>query len=140
MTGEQQMAQEALFYELSPERHVPNDHWVRAIDRFVDLSDLCAQARVMVAPIADISAMPESCSFFCTASASPARPGCSRPWRNYTCDKSVAGFCGPTETAQYLGRPRPGDPFRQPEGMNQVEAIQRDGSVHAVAFTPNART
>jgi VIT1/CCC1 family predicted Fe2+/Mn2+ transporter len=38
MMGEQQVAPEALFYEFSLERHVPADHWVRAIDRFVDLS------------------------------------------------------------------------------------------------------
>lgn len=39
MMGERRVAQEALFYEFSLERHVPADHWVRAIDRFVDLSD-----------------------------------------------------------------------------------------------------
>lgn len=31
--------QEALFYSLSLERHVPNDHLLRKIDRFVDLSE-----------------------------------------------------------------------------------------------------
>jgi hypothetical protein len=36
--GERRVAQEALFYEFSLERHVPADHWVRAIDRFVDLA------------------------------------------------------------------------------------------------------
>ena len=36
MMGERRVAQEALFYEFSLERHVPADHWVRAIDRFVD--------------------------------------------------------------------------------------------------------
>lgn len=40
MMGERQAAQEALFYEFSLERHVPADHWVRAIDRFVDLSEI----------------------------------------------------------------------------------------------------
>jgi hypothetical protein len=32
--------QEALFYSLSLERHVPNDHLLRKIDRFVDLSEV----------------------------------------------------------------------------------------------------
>jgi hypothetical protein len=40
MMGERQVAQEALFYEFNLERHVPPDHWVRAIDRFVDLSEI----------------------------------------------------------------------------------------------------
>ncbi len=40
MMGERQVAQEALFYEFSIERHVPAEHLLRAIDRFVDLGDL----------------------------------------------------------------------------------------------------
>jgi hypothetical protein len=32
--------QEALFYGFSLERHVPNDHLLRKIDRFVDLSEV----------------------------------------------------------------------------------------------------
>ncbi len=35
--------QEALFYSFSLERHVPDDHLLRKIDRFVDLSGLRAQ-------------------------------------------------------------------------------------------------
>jgi transposase len=38
MMGERTVAQEALFYEFSLERHVPCDHLLRSIDRFVDLS------------------------------------------------------------------------------------------------------
>ena len=40
MMGEQRGQQEALFYAFSLERHVPADHLLRAIDRFVDLSGL----------------------------------------------------------------------------------------------------
>jgi len=36
--GERTVLQEALFYGFSLERHVPNDHMLRSIDRFVDLS------------------------------------------------------------------------------------------------------
>ena len=36
MMGERQVKQEALFYEFSLERHVPADHLLRSIDRFVD--------------------------------------------------------------------------------------------------------
>ena len=40
MMGERRFSQEALFYAFSLERHVPTGHLVRAIDSFVDLSDL----------------------------------------------------------------------------------------------------
>jgi transposase len=43
MMGERQVAQAALFYEFSLEGHVPADHLLRSIDRFVDLSELRAQ-------------------------------------------------------------------------------------------------
>jgi hypothetical protein len=36
--GERQTDQPALFYEFSLERHVPADHLLRSIDRFVDLA------------------------------------------------------------------------------------------------------
>src|SRR5881394_870259 len=37
MMGERQVDQSSLFYEFSLERHVPGDHLLRTIDRFVDL-------------------------------------------------------------------------------------------------------
>ena len=40
MMGPRQVDQAALFYEFSLERHVPATHLLRAIDRFVDLSDV----------------------------------------------------------------------------------------------------
>ncbi len=40
MMGERTVAQEALFYSFSLERHVPADHPLRSIDRFVDLSGI----------------------------------------------------------------------------------------------------
>jgi transposase len=46
MMGERQVQQDALFYEFSLERHVPEKHLLRAIDRFVDLDGL----RVHLAP------------------------------------------------------------------------------------------
>jgi transposase len=38
--GTEAVAQGALFYEFSLERHVPEDHLLRSIDRFVDLGDV----------------------------------------------------------------------------------------------------
>lgn len=38
MMGPKQEAQGALFYEFSIEDHVPRDHVLRGIDRFVELS------------------------------------------------------------------------------------------------------
>ena len=40
MMGERTVAQEALFYSFSLERHVPANHMLRSIDRFVDLSSI----------------------------------------------------------------------------------------------------
>jgi hypothetical protein len=37
MMGHQRVERAALFYEFSLERHVPADHLLRSIDRFVDL-------------------------------------------------------------------------------------------------------
>ena len=42
MMGERQVQQDALFHEFSLERHVPGDHLLRAIDRFVDLDGVRA--------------------------------------------------------------------------------------------------
>jgi len=45
MMGARTVAQEALFYEFSVERHVPADHLLRSIDRFVDLSGIREELR-----------------------------------------------------------------------------------------------
>src|SRR6201985_3670338 len=46
MMGHRQVEQAALFYEFSLERHIPTDHLLRSIDRFVDLE----QVRQEVSP------------------------------------------------------------------------------------------
>ena len=45
MMGERQTDHPALFYEFSLERHVPGDHLLRSIDRFVDLGGLRQHAK-----------------------------------------------------------------------------------------------
>jgi hypothetical protein len=40
MMGHRQVEQAAFFYEFSLERHIPADHLLRSIDRFVDFEDL----------------------------------------------------------------------------------------------------
>ena len=45
MMGERQTDQPELFYGFSLERHVPADHLLRSIDRFVDLSGIREQLR-----------------------------------------------------------------------------------------------
>src|SRR5271169_1428314 len=40
MMGHRQVEQAALFYEFSLERHIPGDHLLRSIDRFVDLEQV----------------------------------------------------------------------------------------------------
>ena len=46
MMGARQVAQGALFYDFSIDDFVPEDHLLRAIDRFVDLRDI----RELLAP------------------------------------------------------------------------------------------
>lgn len=46
MMGERTLAQEALFYSLNLERHVPADHLLRSIDRFVDLPGIRSERRL----------------------------------------------------------------------------------------------
>jgi hypothetical protein len=40
MMGQQSAGQEQLFYSFSLEDHVPGNHLLRGIDRYLDLSDL----------------------------------------------------------------------------------------------------
>jgi transposase len=59
MMGERQVDQAALFYAFSLERHVPSDHMLRSIDRFVDLEDLRAGLAPFYSPIGRPSIDPE---------------------------------------------------------------------------------
>jgi len=43
MMGERRVSQAALFYEFSLEEHIPADHLLRSIDRFVELSAVRAE-------------------------------------------------------------------------------------------------
>src|SRR5258705_2066138 len=40
MMGHRRVEQAALFYEFSLERHIPGDHLLRSIDRFVEFGEL----------------------------------------------------------------------------------------------------
>jgi len=59
MMGERQIDQAALFYEFSLERHVPLDHLLRSIDRFVDLEGVRAHVAPFYSPIGRPSVDPE---------------------------------------------------------------------------------
>ena len=59
MMGERQVDQAALFYAFSLERHVPSDHMLRSIDRFMDLEDLRAGLASFYSPIGRPSIDPE---------------------------------------------------------------------------------
>src|SRR4029434_4320454 len=59
MMGERQTDQPALFYEFSLERHVPGDHLLRSIDRFVDLGDIREQLRAFYSDTGRPSIDPE---------------------------------------------------------------------------------
>jgi hypothetical protein len=59
MMGERRVMQEVLFYGFSLERHVPNDHLLRKIDRFVDLSGVRAHLEPYYSEVGRPSIDPE---------------------------------------------------------------------------------
>jgi len=59
MLGERQVYQEALFYEFSLDRHVPERHLLRSIDRFVELDGLRRQLEPFYSAIGRPSIDPE---------------------------------------------------------------------------------
>lgn len=59
MMGERRVDQGALFYEFCLERHVPQDHLLRAIDRFVDLEGVRAHLAGFYSSIGRPSVDPE---------------------------------------------------------------------------------
>jgi transposase len=59
MMGDRRVDQGALFYEFSLERHVPTDHMLRAIDRFVDLEGVRAHVAPFYSQIGRPSVDPE---------------------------------------------------------------------------------
>jgi transposase len=59
MMGERRIGQEALFYEFSLERHVPETHRLRSIDRFVELDGLRQELAPFYSAIGRPSVDPE---------------------------------------------------------------------------------
>jgi transposase len=59
MMGHRQVEQAALFYEFSLERHVPSDHLLRSIDRFVELGELRRELAPFYSTIGRPSVDPE---------------------------------------------------------------------------------
>jgi len=59
MMGERTVLQEPLFFGFSLERHVPTDHMLRSIDRFVDLDGVRAHLRPLYSSIGRPSIDPE---------------------------------------------------------------------------------
>src|SRR5271156_5268537 len=59
MMGERRAGQEALFYEFSLERHVPETHLLRSIDRFVELDGLRQELAPFYSAIGRPSVDPE---------------------------------------------------------------------------------
>src|SRR5262245_9131572 len=59
MMGHQRVEQAALFYEFSLERHVPSDHLLRSIDRFVELGELRRELSSFYSRIGRPSIAPE---------------------------------------------------------------------------------
>jgi transposase len=79
--GHQQVEQAALFYEFSLERHVPSNHLVRSIDRFVELSEVRRELSAFYSTIGRPSIAPElmiRCYWSDTVSASDPSGACAK--------------------------------------------------------------
>jgi hypothetical protein len=50
MMGERTVLQESLFYSFNLDRHVPMDHMLRSVDRFVDLSGIREHLKPLSSP------------------------------------------------------------------------------------------
>jgi len=59
MMGERRIGQEALFYEFSLERHVPERHLLRSIERFVELDGLRRELAPFYSEVGRASIDPE---------------------------------------------------------------------------------
>jgi hypothetical protein len=59
MMGHRQVEQAALFYEFSLERHVPADHLLRSVDRFVEFDELRRELAPFYSAIGRPSVDPE---------------------------------------------------------------------------------
>src|ERR1700745_2525593 len=59
MMGHQKVEQAVLFYEFSLERHVPTNHLLRSIDRFVELGELRRELSAFYSTIGRPSIAPE---------------------------------------------------------------------------------
>src|SRR5438105_15801801 len=59
MMGERRIGQEALFYEFSLERHVPAEHLLRSIDRFVELDGVRSELAPFYSEVGRPSIDPE---------------------------------------------------------------------------------
>ena len=59
MMGDRRVDHVALFYEFSLDQHVPSDHMLRSIDRFVDLDGIRAHVAPFYSPIGRPSIDPE---------------------------------------------------------------------------------
>ena len=103
MMGERQTDQPALFYEFSLERHVPGDHLLRSIDRFVDLGDIREHLRPNYSetgrPSIDLELVIRMLLVgYCLGIRSGSRPGRAR---RCTSISRIAGSAGSAWMAAY---------------------------------------
>lgn len=81
MMGPRQVEQGALFYNFSLDAHVPADHLLRSIDRFVDLSEVRRELAPFYSMMGRPSVDPELMIRMLSsaiASASALSDGCAR--------------------------------------------------------------
>ncbi len=88
MMGERTVLQGSLFYSFNLDRHVPMDHLLRSVDRFVDLSGIRQHLQPFYSEIGRPSIDPElmirmllvAYCFRYPLGAPALRRGASEPW------------------------------------------------------------
>src|SRR3954462_15677123 len=100
MMGERQTDHPALFYEFSLERHVPGDHLLRSIDRFVDPGDIREQLRPFYSDTGRPSVDPELMIRMLIVGSAWASAQSGACAKRFTSISPIAGSAGWTWTAR----------------------------------------
>ena len=116
MMGHRQVEQAALFYEFSLEKHVPPDHLLRSIDRFVELDEVRRELAGFYSHLGRPSTDPElmirmliaGYCFGIRSDASAGRRGASQPRLSLVLPARLGGLgAGSLDLLEKPARPLP---------------------------------
>ena len=128
MMGPRQVEQGALFYEFSLDAHVPGDHLLRSIDRFVDLSAVRPELAPFYSSMGRPSVDPELMIRMLIVGYCFARPGPdSSTWPSCWMPSRAASSAGPWVTISRLSSCSTPSTWRSPNDVlsrSSITAIQ----------------